>query len=93
MSLGPKTITVFLDASPSGRKRVVHAAALAQRWGAHLVGVTQHSPLEADGRSAKSGGIIARRRPQPDELGGCGARPRLERADSVRALALGQPDS
>jgi nucleotide-binding universal stress UspA family protein len=39
MSLGPKTITVFLDASPSGRKRVVHAATLAQRWGAHLVGV------------------------------------------------------
>jgi nucleotide-binding universal stress UspA family protein len=39
MSLGPKTITVFLDSSASGRKRAVHAAALAQRWGAHLVGV------------------------------------------------------
>jgi len=39
MSLSPKTITVFLDASPSGKKRAAHAAALAQRWGAHLVGV------------------------------------------------------
>jgi hypothetical protein len=32
----PKTIAVFLDASPSGQKRA--AAALAQRCGAHLVG-------------------------------------------------------
>ena len=39
MSFGPKTITVFLDDSASGRRRVAHAAALAQRWGAHLVGV------------------------------------------------------
>jgi nucleotide-binding universal stress UspA family protein len=39
MSLSPKTITVFLDASPSGKKRATHAAALAQRWGAHLLGV------------------------------------------------------
>jgi nucleotide-binding universal stress UspA family protein len=39
MSLSPKTITVFLDASGPGRKRLVHAATLAQRWGAHLVGV------------------------------------------------------
>ena len=39
MSFGPKTIAVFLDDSASGRKRVTHAAALAQRWGAHLVGV------------------------------------------------------
>lgn len=39
MSLSPKTITVFLDASPSGKMRATHAASLAQRWGAHLVGV------------------------------------------------------
>ena len=39
MSSDLKTITVFLDATASGQKRAVHAAALAQRWGAHLVGV------------------------------------------------------
>ncbi len=39
MSIDPKIITVFLDASPSGRKRVAHAASLAQRWNAHLIGV------------------------------------------------------
>ena len=39
MSIDLKTITVFLDATASGQKRAVHAAALAQRWGAHLVGV------------------------------------------------------
>ena len=37
--LYPKTLTVFLDASPSGKRRAVHAAALAQRWDAHLIGV------------------------------------------------------
>ena len=37
--LYPKTITVFLDASPSGRHRAVYAAALAQRWDAHVIGV------------------------------------------------------
>jgi hypothetical protein len=35
----PKTIMVFLDASPSGKRRATHAITLAQRWGAHLVGV------------------------------------------------------
>jgi len=39
MSIDPKTIAVFLDASPSGKKRASHAAAMAQRWGARLVGV------------------------------------------------------
>jgi nucleotide-binding universal stress UspA family protein len=39
MLVDPKTITVFLDASPSGRNRAAHAAALAQRSDAHLVGV------------------------------------------------------
>jgi len=37
--LHPKTMTVFLDAGPSGNKRAAHAVALAQRWDAHLVGV------------------------------------------------------
>ena len=39
MSLDPQTITVFLDASPSGERRARHAVALAQRWGSHVVGV------------------------------------------------------
>jgi nucleotide-binding universal stress UspA family protein len=39
MPIDPKTVTVFLDASPSGKRRAAHAAALAQRWDAHLVGV------------------------------------------------------
>lgn len=39
MATDLKTITVFLDATASGRKRAVRAAALAQRWQAHLVGV------------------------------------------------------
>ena len=34
-----KTIAVFVDASPSGHKRAAHAAAIAQRWGADVVGV------------------------------------------------------
>jgi nucleotide-binding universal stress UspA family protein len=37
--LYPKTITVFLDANPSGKHRAVHAVALAQRWDAHVIGV------------------------------------------------------
>jgi hypothetical protein len=37
--LYPKMLTVFLDASPSGKHRAVHAAALAHRWDAHLIGV------------------------------------------------------
>jgi len=39
MPIDPKTIAVFLDASPSGEKRASYAAAMAQRWGARLVGV------------------------------------------------------
>jgi nucleotide-binding universal stress UspA family protein len=39
MPIHPKTITVFLDASPSGKKRAAHAVALAVRSHAHLVGV------------------------------------------------------
>jgi nucleotide-binding universal stress UspA family protein len=37
--LYPKTVTVFLDASPSGKHRAVHAVALGQRWDAHVIGV------------------------------------------------------
>ena len=39
MPINPKTITVFLDSSPSGQRRAAQAASFAQRWGAHLVGV------------------------------------------------------
>jgi hypothetical protein len=39
MLLNPKTVAVFLDASASGKKRAAHAASLALRWGAHLIGM------------------------------------------------------
>jgi nucleotide-binding universal stress UspA family protein len=39
MRPGRKTLAVFVDASPSGQKRAAHAAAIAQRWGADVVGV------------------------------------------------------
>jgi len=66
MPIDPKTITVFLDASPSGKRRAAKAAAFAARWGAHLVGVyvvfkgvTSH-PSMSYARSGKSiGGVIA----------------------------------
>jgi nucleotide-binding universal stress UspA family protein len=69
MPIDPKTITVFLDASPSGERRVAQAAAFAQRWGAHLVGVyvmfkgvTSH-PSMAYARSEKAiGDVIAHER-------------------------------
>ena len=69
MPIDPKTITVFLDASPSGGRRLAQAAALAQRWGAHLVGVyvmfkgvTSH-PSMAYARSEKAiVGVIAHER-------------------------------
>src|SRR5260370_36618376 len=38
-ALDPKTIAVFLDATPSGQRRAEHAAALAIRWDADVVGV------------------------------------------------------
>ena len=69
MPIDPKTITVFLDASPSGERRAAQAAAFAQRWGAHLVGVyvvfkgvTPH-PSMAYARSEKAiAGVIAHER-------------------------------
>ncbi|HWF75695.1 MAG TPA: universal stress protein [Caulobacteraceae bacterium] len=39
MPIHPKTITVFLDPSPSSVRRVAHAIEFAKRWNAHLVGV------------------------------------------------------
>jgi nucleotide-binding universal stress UspA family protein len=37
--LYPKTVTVFLDSSPSGKHRAALAAALARRWDAYLIAV------------------------------------------------------
>jgi nucleotide-binding universal stress UspA family protein len=66
MPIDPKTITVFLDASPSGAKRAAQAAAFARRWGAHLVGVyvvfkgAAPHPSLAYARSEKAiAGVIA----------------------------------
>jgi nucleotide-binding universal stress UspA family protein len=69
MPIDPKTITVFLDPSPSGIRRAGQAAAFAQRWGAHLVGVyvvfngvTTH-PSMAYARSEKAiAGVVAHER-------------------------------
>ena len=69
MPINPKTITVFLDPSPSGQRRTAQAATLAQSWGAHLVGVyvvfkgvTPHPSL-AYARSEKAiAGVIAHER-------------------------------
>ena len=69
MSIDPKTITVFLDASSSGERRAARAAAFAQRWGAHLVGVyvtfkgVAPHPSMAYGRGEKAiAGVIAHER-------------------------------
>lgn len=66
MSVDPKTITVFLDASPSGDRRAGLAAAFAKRWGAHLVGVhvvykgASLHPAMAYARSEKAiAGVVA----------------------------------
>jgi len=39
MLLTPKVITAFLDPGPAGKRRAEHAAVLARRWRAHLIGV------------------------------------------------------
>ncbi len=69
MSIDPKAITVFLDASPSGKRRMAHAVAFAERWGAHLIGVyvifngVSSHPSMAYARSGKAmGGVIAHER-------------------------------
>jgi nucleotide-binding universal stress UspA family protein len=43
-----KTIAVFVDATPEGSKRARHAAALAHRWNAHLVGLHVSCPDHAE---------------------------------------------
>lgn len=69
MSINPKTITVFLDPSPSGKTRAAHAAALAQRWDAHLVGmyvvfkgVTYHPSLSFARYEKAIAGVVAHER-------------------------------
>src|ERR1700721_529250 len=69
MSVDPKTITVFLDPSPSGEQRAMKAAALAKRYDAQLVGayvvfngVMPH-PSMAYARSEKAiAGVVAHER-------------------------------
>jgi nucleotide-binding universal stress UspA family protein len=43
-----KTIAVFVDATPEGTKRAGHAAELAHRWDAHLLGLYVVSPDHAE---------------------------------------------
>jgi nucleotide-binding universal stress UspA family protein len=69
MRADPKTIAVFLDASPSGDRRAAHAATFAKRWDAHLVGVhvvykgTSPHPALAYARSDKAiAGVVAHER-------------------------------
>jgi nucleotide-binding universal stress UspA family protein len=69
MPVDPKTIAVFLDASPSGDRRAARAAAFAKRWGAHLVGVhvvykgAKLHPALAFARSEKAiAGVVAHER-------------------------------
>ena len=69
MSINPKTITVFLDASPSGKKRAAQAAALARRWDAHLIGmyvvfkgVTYHPSLSFARYEKAIAGVVAHER-------------------------------
>jgi len=57
-----KTIAVFIDASPSGQRRAVHAATLAQRWGATVVGVqvvAEPSPMPRYMYNARGRGAVA----------------------------------
>jgi nucleotide-binding universal stress UspA family protein len=69
MPIDPKTITVFLDASPSGDRRAALAAAFAKRWNAHLVGVyvtykgVATHPAMAYARSERAiAGVVAHER-------------------------------
>ena len=69
MPIDPKTITVFLDVSPSGDRRAALAAGLAKRWKAHLVGVhvvykgVVTHPAMAYARSEKAiAGVVAHER-------------------------------
>lgn len=89
MPIDPKTITVFLDASASGERRAAHAAAFAQRWGAHLVGVhvmfkgVVAHPSLAYARSEKAiAGVVAHERRIEDACESVAARV----SDHFRAL-------
>jgi nucleotide-binding universal stress UspA family protein len=69
MPIDPKTITVFLDASPSGERRLAQAAGFARRWGAHLVGVyvmfkgaTPHPSVAYARREKAIAGVFAHER-------------------------------
>ena len=69
MTINPKTITVFLDASPSGERRAARAAAFAQRWDAHLVGVyvvfkgvTYHPSITYARHEKAIAGVVAHER-------------------------------
>jgi nucleotide-binding universal stress UspA family protein len=59
-ALDPKTIAVFLDASPSGQRRAEHAAALAIRWDADVVGVQVIANPELPGymHNARGRGVV-----------------------------------
>ena len=107
MPIDPKTITVFLDASPSGEARAGHAAALARRWNAHLVGVyvtfkgAALHPSMAYARSEKAiAGVIAHERRIDDACEGAAAAgehfrtlcARLEVAGEFRSIHRGKTD-
>lgn len=80
MAIDPKVITVFLDPSPSGQARAARAAAFAQRWAAHLVGVyvtfkgVVTHPSLAYARSEKAiAGVIAYERRVEEKYEGAAA--------------------
>jgi nucleotide-binding universal stress UspA family protein len=77
MPIDPKTITVFLDGSASGKRRTAQAAAFAQRWDAYLVGVyvvfngASLHPSMGYARSEKAiAGVIAHERKVEDACEG-----------------------
>jgi nucleotide-binding universal stress UspA family protein len=54
-----KAIAVFVDASPSGQKRAAYAGAIAQRWGADVVGVQVVGPETMPGYMCNARGDTA----------------------------------
>jgi nucleotide-binding universal stress UspA family protein len=56
-----QTIAVFLDASPTGQQRAAHAATLAKRWGANIIGVqvvAQPEPMPGYMHNARGRGAV-----------------------------------